>query len=89
MSEPKDTGSQPDGSVQPEGRTRKAATEEATPAQHHELKVVPIEEEAIQDDVHINLSWRSWVRSLPCCADVHAANRPSLLSLWSSSPALR
>jgi hypothetical protein len=29
----------------------------------HHLEVVPIEEEAHQGDVHINLSWRSWVRS--------------------------
>lgn len=31
--------------------------------QHHkELHVVPIEEEAVDDAYHINLTWRSWVR---------------------------
>ncbi len=29
--------------------------------QHHEMRVIPIEEEAVQDDFHIDLGWRSWV----------------------------
>lgn len=31
--------------------------------QHHkEMHVVPIEEEALEDAYHIDLTWRSWVR---------------------------
>jgi hypothetical protein len=31
---------------------------------HHEtMRIIPIEEEAVTDAVHIDLSWRSWVRS--------------------------
>ena len=28
---------------------------------HRENEVLPIEQEAVQDAVHIDLSWRSWV----------------------------
>lgn len=35
-----------------------------TDAQHHkELHVIPIEEEAVEDAYHIDLTWRSWVYS--------------------------
>ena len=30
---------------------------------YDERKVIPIEEEAVTDAVHIDLSWRSWVRN--------------------------
>lgn len=34
---------------------------------HREFNVVPLSEEAVQDAVHINLSWRSWVCSINRC----------------------
>ena len=39
-----------------------SGTEIAEHVQHHEMRVIPLEEEAVQDNFHIELGWRSWVR---------------------------
>lgn len=52
------------GEVQTKASKDVALDDHGPSAHHKELEVVPIEEEAHQDAVHINLSWRSWVRLL-------------------------
>lgn len=43
---------------------------------HDELDVVPLEEEAVRNAVHINLSWRSWlVVFMTCFAWVPSPNK--------------
>ncbi|KAH8723565.1 major facilitator superfamily domain-containing protein [Phaeosphaeriaceae sp. PMI808] len=37
------------------------------PKSHTQAHIVPIEQEAIEDAKHINLSWRSWVVVFICC----------------------
>jgi hypothetical protein len=34
---------------------------------HTTAHIVPIEQEAVEDAKHINLSWRSWVVVFVCC----------------------
>lgn len=35
--------------------------------QYREFDVVPLAEEAIQNAVHVNLTWRSWLVVFICC----------------------
>ena len=37
------------------------------PHQYREFEAVPLVEEAVQDAVHIDLTWRSWLVVFICC----------------------
>jgi len=62
------------------------------PEHHHhkEINVIPIEQEAVQDAVHIDLTWRSWVlhRHLSLITDIRA-DKSATSSSSCSLPASR
>lgn len=56
---------------------------------HREFNVIPIEQEAVQDAVHVNLTWKSWVRSDDATLIVkHMFTDRSLLRLAGGFPYL-
>ncbi|KJR89997.1 uncharacterized protein SPSK_06110 [Sporothrix schenckii 1099-18] len=58
--------------VEPGNTTNTVHAEHTNPHDHAELDVVPIEEEAVRNAVHIHLSWRSWLVVFITCFAIMA-----------------